>query len=112
MTGAEMPWQDYGLVGLVVGFALVGVVALTWWFVRGASHDMHVALNESRDSREQFTSYLQVTAREQTQVLVAVGNALQANTESMQRSEVRAEERHREVVMRLEEVERELKRMG
>lgn len=94
----SLPWQDYGLTGLVAGTVLTSVVALTWWFVRAARADMRQALLESTESRKEFTTYLQDTASKQTEALVSVGNALERSLRQNELHEERAMKRHEKVM--------------
>lgn len=92
-----MPWQDYGMAGLIVG----SMLALTWWFVRSARADMRAALKEAVDSRKEFTVYLQETASKQTEALVAVGNALERSLRQNEMHEERAMRRHERVMLHI-----------
>ena len=93
MAVADLAWQDYGLVGLIVG----PVMATFLWFVRAARTDLNRA-------HEDFTTYLKDTAARQTEALVSVGNALQMSIEQNKSHEDRALQRHEALMERIEDL--------
>lgn len=96
-----MPWQDYGLAGLVVGVLLS---AFVYW-IKAARADL-------RDSQKQFIDHLKSTGERQTEAIVASSVATQSSTQAlrelasaMNRHDAKAEHRHQEVMEKLEEID-------
>lgn len=95
-----LPWQDYGLAGLVVGVLLA---AFVYW-IKAARADL-------RDSQRQFVDHLKDTGARQTEAIVASAVATQQSTktlekvvEAMNRHDSKAEIRHHDVMEKLEEI--------
>lgn len=100
-----MNWQDYGLVGAVVGFALMTTSGLVWWVVRGMRADMRRTLTlveaaeqRAEEAQARFLTYVIDTAAKQSAAIVASTSTIERLAKDLDAAERRANQRHAQIM--------------
>ena len=96
-----MPWQDYGLAGIITGTLLA---AFVYW-VKAARADLKESNRENRETNREFVDHLTRTGERQTEAIVASAvataqcvKALEQLAVTMNRHDERAELRHQDLM--------------